>query len=160
MTTLDRAAIERCVPHTGAMVLLDSVTLWDGTRIVCSAPPPGADHPLAREGSVSAVAAVEYGAQAAAVHGFLIEAPSTHRPGLLAKLTDVQLHVSHIPSNLGPLRVNAQLLSRVAEGCLYEFDVQSVEGSIAQGRLMVAFTPLAAAGDITGQVIGANGGPY
>ena len=141
--TLDRAAIERCVPHAGAMLLLDSVARWDDTHIVCSAPPPGADHPLARAGCVAAIAAVEYGAQAAAIHGFLIEQPSAHRPGLLAKLTDVQLHVPHIPCDLGPLRVDAQLLSRVAEGCLYEFDVQSVNGSIAQGRLMVAFTPLA-----------------
>lgn len=143
MTLLDRAAIERCVPHAGAMLLLDSVTQWDSAHIVCSAQPPGTDHPLARQGCVSSVAAIEYGAQAAAVHGFLIEQPSLHRPGVLAKLTDVQLHVSHIPSDLGALRVNARLLSRVAEGCLYEFDVQSVDGSIAQGRLMVAFTPLA-----------------
>jgi predicted hotdog family 3-hydroxylacyl-ACP dehydratase len=141
MSTLDRAAIERCVPHAGAMLLLDSVARWDDQQIVCSAPAPGPDHPLTRQGSVSAVAAIEYGAQAAAVHGYLIERPSQHRAGLLAKLTDVQLHVAHIPADLGALRVMAQLLSRVAEGCLYEFDVQSAHGSIAQGRLMVAFAP-------------------
>lgn len=143
MTVLDRAAIERCVPHAGAMLLLDAVTRWDDTQIVCSAPPPDAAHPLARRGSVPAVAAIEYGAQAAAVHGFLIEQPSRHRPGVLAKLTDVHLHAASIPSDLGALRVNAQLLSRIAEGCLYEFAVQSGDRSIAHGRLMVAFTPLA-----------------
>ncbi len=144
MTTLQRTDIERCVPHAGVMVLLDSVAFWDTTHIVCTAAAPDDEHPLARDGVVSAIAAVEYGAQAAAVHGFLIEQPELHRPGLLAKLTDVRLHVPRIPSDLGELTVNAQLLSRVAQGCLYDFAVRTADEPVAHGRLMVAFAPLAA----------------
>jgi hypothetical protein len=40
--------------------------------------------------------------------------------------------------------VNAQLLSRVAQGCLYNFDVHCASTAVAQGRLMVAFAPLGA----------------
>jgi predicted hotdog family 3-hydroxylacyl-ACP dehydratase len=137
--TLERAAIERCVPHAGAMLLLDSVAHWDASHIVCSAAAPGAQHPLAREGAVPALAAVEYGAQAAAVHGFLLERPAVPRPGMLAKLSGVQLHSACIPADRGALSVNAQLLSRVAQGCLYHFQVVCAGEPVAHGRLMVAF---------------------
>lgn len=140
MTTLDRAAIERCVPHAGSMVLLESVTRWDADHIVCRALAPGRDHPLARRGTVPAVAAVEYGAQAAAVHGFLVERPAAPRPGVLAKLSDVELHSACIPADGGDLRVRARLLSRVAQGCLYDFDVACAGSVVVQGRLMVAFS--------------------
>lgn len=142
--TIDRAAIEHCVPHSGAMLLLDSVSDWDATHIVCSAAAPGPAHPLAREGAVPAVAAVEYGAQAAAVHGFLVERPAVPRPGMLAKLGYVQLHMACIPADRGELSVNAQLLSRVALGCLYDFEVACAGEPVAHGRLMVAFTAPAA----------------
>jgi len=136
---LDRAGIEGIVPHSGSMVLLESVINWDATHIDCSAAAPGAEHPLARQGTVPAVAAVEYGAQAAAVHGFLVEQPAVPHPGMLAKLSDVQLHSSYIPTDRGPLSVNAQLLSRVALGCLYDFRVVCAGELVAHGRLMVAF---------------------
>jgi predicted hotdog family 3-hydroxylacyl-ACP dehydratase len=140
---LDRAGIEGCIPHSGSMVLLDSVVQWDAAYIVCSAAAPGAGHPLARRGTVAALVAVEYGAQAAAVHGFLVE-PAVPRPGMLAKLSDVQLHAACIPSDRGPLSVKAQLLSRVALGCLYDFHVECAGEPVAQGRLMVSFAAPAA----------------
>ena len=137
--TLDRAAIACCVPHAGAMLLLDSVVQWDPTHIVCCAAAPGAEHPLARGGEVPALAAIEYGAQAAAVHGFLVEQPSAPRPGMLAKLTGVQLYAARIPADRGALSVTAQLLSRVAQGCLYDFQVVCAGQAVANGRLTVAF---------------------
>jgi predicted hotdog family 3-hydroxylacyl-ACP dehydratase len=140
---LDRSAIERCVPQSGAMVLLDSVARWDATEIECTAAAPGARHPLARDGKLPAVAAVEYGAQAAAVHGFLVDRPTTPRPGMLAKLSDVRLH-SSIELDAGALCVKARLLSRVAQGCLYDFEVDCAGRPLASGRLMVAFAAPAA----------------
>ena len=137
---LDRAAIERCIPHTGRMVLLDSVVRWDATRIACSAMPPTAHHPLVRDGAVPSVAAAEYAAQAAAVHGFLIDQPECPLPGLLAKLTDVELSAALIPGDRGSVLVKAELLSRTAGGCLYDFEVACDRTPIAHGRLMVAFT--------------------
>ena len=138
---LPRVQLERCVPHAGAMLLLDSVTRWNAAEIVCSARAPHAEHPLVRAGEVSALVAIEYGAQAAAVHGFLVEQPAHPRPGMLAKLSSVRLHSSCIPRDLGDLTVSAQLLSRIARGCLYDFDVVCAAVPIASGRLMVAFEP-------------------
>jgi predicted hotdog family 3-hydroxylacyl-ACP dehydratase len=136
---IDRVSLERFLPHSGAMLLLDSVVHWDAAHIVCSALPPTAAHPLARAGSVPALAAAEYGAQAAAVHGFLLERHQTPRAGMLAKLSDVELHAARIPADRGPLAVTSRLVSRTDTGCLYDFALASDRQPVARGRLMVAF---------------------
>jgi len=137
--TLDRAAIERSLPHAGKMCLLDAVMQWDTTHIVCITAPTGAIHPLARGGIVPAVAAAEYAAQAAAVHGALLDGHSAP-PGMLAKLSKVELHAKCIPADGRSLAVRARLLARGASGCLYAFEVDCAHHPIASGRLMVAFT--------------------
>ena len=137
-TALDRAAILRCVPHAGAMCLLDAVTAWDATRITCRAPAPDAAHPLACDGRVHSVIAAEYAAQASAVHGALIEPHTAPRAGMLVKLSEVDLCGTAV---VGPLEVRAELLTRSADACAYAFEVDDVEhGPVARGRLMVAFT--------------------
>jgi predicted hotdog family 3-hydroxylacyl-ACP dehydratase len=139
--TLDRAEIQRRVPHAGTMCLLDAVMHWDATHIACVAALPGATHPLAREGTVPAVAAVEYAAQATAVHGSLLDAQAVPRAGVLAKLSEVELHTMCIPAESGSLYVRAELLNYGASGCLYAFEVAGTRQPIASGRLMVAFVP-------------------
>lgn len=138
---VDRACIERLVPHAGSMCLLDAVTHWEAGRIACSAPEPGAGHPLARDASVPAIAAAEYAAQATAVHGALLDQARGPRAGMLAKLMDVDLHCSSFPAGGGPLTVRAELLSRLSTGCLYSFEVAASSQAIARGRLIVAFVP-------------------
>lgn len=133
---LNRADIEARVPHAGAMCLLDTITGWDETHIACRALAPSTGHPLMREGvGVPAVAAVEYAAQATAVHGALLASSGVPQAGLLAKLTDVELLAGPVS---GPLAVRADLLGRSALGCLYGFTVHDDGGCRARGRLMVA----------------------
>ena len=134
---LDRSQIERRIPHAGAMCLLDAVRRWDATTIACEAGAPTAAHPLARSGVVPAIAAVEYAAQAAAVHGALLDAADTPRSGRLAKLIEVELPVAALDA--GALTVHAELLSRVEAGCMYRFEVCDQRGGVARGRLLVAF---------------------
>jgi predicted hotdog family 3-hydroxylacyl-ACP dehydratase len=136
---LDRAAIERRVPHAGAMCLLDAVLQWDTTTIHCSAAAPTAAHPLAREGRLPAIAAVEYAAQAAAVHGALLDGQAAAREGLLAKLAEIEFGMPMADEAGGALDVQAELLSRVASGCMYRFAVRNARAEIVRGRLMVAF---------------------
>jgi predicted hotdog family 3-hydroxylacyl-ACP dehydratase len=133
---LNREQIQRRVPHAGSMCLLDAVTGWDATTIACEAAAPTALHPLARAGGVPTVAAVEYAAQATAVHGSLLDDHDTPRDGMLAKLSEVELAPGPIA---GPLRVQAELLSRVGAGCMYRFSVHDATRCCAQGRLLVAF---------------------
>jgi predicted hotdog family 3-hydroxylacyl-ACP dehydratase len=135
----DRAHIERLVPHAGAMCLLDAVTGWDSSHIVCSCAQPAAGHPLARGATLPAIAACEYAAQATAVHGALLDGADGPRPGVLAKLTEVELHSPQFPPGGGPVTVRAELLSRLPAGCLYAFHVASTARTVASGRLIVAF---------------------
>ncbi|HSH91398.1 MAG TPA: 3-hydroxylacyl-ACP dehydratase [Ramlibacter sp.] len=136
---VDRAAIERMVPHAGVMCLVDAVIAWDPSQIQCRSDEPGALHPLARNGVVPAIAAAEYAAQATAVHGALLDGANEPRAGVLAKLSDVQLHAASFPRGCGALTIHAQVLGRSEAGCLYSFDVASAIAPIASGRLMVAF---------------------
>ena len=73
MTLLDHAAIAARVPHAGAMCLLDSVVSWDEQHIECRAASHASPtHPLAQDGRLPATAAIEYAAQAMALHGCLV----------------------------------------------------------------------------------------
>ena len=136
---LTRAQIQSRVPHAGAMCLLDSVQRWDATTIICQAAAPTPDHPLARAQRVSAVVAVEYAAQAAAVHGSLLDDTDSPRAGMLSKLTEVELSAAGLDAASGPLTIRAELLSRVAAGCMYTFEVSDPRACVARGRLLVAF---------------------
>jgi predicted hotdog family 3-hydroxylacyl-ACP dehydratase len=135
---LDRATIERLVPQAGVMCLLDAVSHWTPASIVCTASAPGADHPLARDASVPGIASCEFAAQAAAIHGALIEHALGPRPGVLAKLMGIEVHAHEFPRGEQVI-VRADMLSRVAAGCLYAFEVRAGERQVCQGRLMVAF---------------------
>lgn len=135
---LDREAIEQRVPHAGAMCLLDAVVDWSAEAIHCSSAAPRDDHPLARDGSVPAIAAAEYAAQATAVHGALLEDAQRPRAGMLATLVDVELAAACLPAGEGPLAIRAQLLSRSPGGCLYAFEVDTERRRVAAGRLLVA----------------------
>lgn len=136
---LTREQIRARIPHDGQMCLLDSVCSWGPTAIVCRAAAPGPAHPLARGPAVPAIAGAEYAAQAAAVHGALLDGADSPRDGLLAKLADVELPAATFDAAGGLLTVTAELLSRVESGCMYRFDVRNEKGCVARGRLLVAF---------------------
>jgi predicted hotdog family 3-hydroxylacyl-ACP dehydratase len=122
------------------MCLLDRVTRWDETRIVCCAEPPAADHPFAQAEGVPPIVAVEYAAQAAAVHGALLAGHREPRDGMLATLSEVELSQGWLDDSSGALTIDAELLARDASGCMYSFMVHDEHGCRARGRLVVAFT--------------------
>jgi predicted hotdog family 3-hydroxylacyl-ACP dehydratase len=138
---LTRAQIQARIPHAGAMCLLESVQRWDATTLVCEGAAPTAAHPLARAQGVPAIAAIEYAAQAAAVHGSLLDPTDAPRDGMLAKLADVELSAAVLSEAGGSIIVRVELLSRVASGCMYAFEVCDQCARIARGRLLVAFQP-------------------
>jgi predicted hotdog family 3-hydroxylacyl-ACP dehydratase len=135
---LNRVQIESRVPHAGAMCLLESVSDWDAVNIVCHASPPQTDHPLRHTGVVPSIAAVEYAAQAAAVHGSLLDAADRPRAGMLVKLDEVELGSGAIS---GALVIRATLEGRVASACSYSFAVHDDKACCARGRLMIALLP-------------------
>lgn len=141
---LDRQRIEQLVPHAGQMCLIHGVYRWDDQSIECVAKAPRADHPLARDGALSSLMAIEFAAQATAVHGALVDGLTQPRDGMLVKLRDVALFAPAFDADTGDLTIEAELLSRGASGCLYTFNVACSVRPLVRGRLMVAYSSMEA----------------
>jgi predicted hotdog family 3-hydroxylacyl-ACP dehydratase len=137
---LARAALERLLPHRGAMCLLDSVAAWDDLRIDCRATSHRApDNPLRLEGRLPALAGIEYAAQAMAVHGGLRALPGHDPvPGYLVAVRGVVLHAATLDGSAADLEVSATRLASDASGLLYAFAVGAAGRPIAEGRATVA----------------------
>lgn len=139
---LNRKDIELMVPHTGNMFLIDSVVDWNPNSIVCQGSCNNFNHPLRRNGVLPTTAAIEYAAQATAVHGCLLNGTRTSIPGFLAKLTNISLASDEIDNSENPLNIFAQLISRTEKGCIYKFEVRGTFHPIVSGQLMIAFPEL------------------
>jgi predicted hotdog family 3-hydroxylacyl-ACP dehydratase len=134
----DREQIAGLVPHQGAMCLLDSVLAATPDSIVCLARIDDvAGHPLARNGSLAAIALCEYGAQAMAVHGGMLAraAGAGARPGWLVALRDVRLATATVDP--GELEVVARREAASDAAWQYEFEVNRSGRTLASGRATV-----------------------
>ena len=140
---ITRKVVEKMLPHAGSMRLIDSVTCWTADSIECHGSCNCLDHPLSQNGKLSSTVAIEYAAQATAVHGFLLANDNVAKFGVLAKLTDISLHMAVVDNIQSPLRIFAQLVARTDQGCIYNFEVNGTRLPIASGRLMIAFPALA-----------------
>lgn len=154
--TLDRAGIAALIPHSGTMCLLARLASWDLQRIVCTATNHrDPDHPLRTRRGLLAPVAIEYAAQAMALHGALIGqatgAPVT--PGYLASARGVKLLALRLDDLLigdpatapDELRIEATRQAGDARQILYAFTVHHADRLLAEGRAAVVLnTPLAA----------------
>jgi predicted hotdog family 3-hydroxylacyl-ACP dehydratase len=143
---LDHAGIAARVPHAGSMCLLDRLLSWDATSIECRAiSHRDAANPLRGHDGLLAVCAIEYAAQAMALHGGL-SAPegSAPRPGYIASVRSVQASVARLDDIDGELVVTAERLAGDASQVLYAFDVRDEAGrSLVTGRAAVVLnTPV------------------
>ena len=151
--TLDHAGIEALIPHRGPMCLLDRMTSWDGTRIECVAVNHrDAGHPLRSASGLLASAAIEYAAQAMALHGALSAAAAGDRaaPGFLASARDVRLacrRLDDLPSaDRDELVVVAERQAADAARLLYAFVLRHDGREIASGRVAVVLNAASANG--------------
>lgn len=122
------------------MCLLDEVVQWSSTQIECrSRTHRNAAHPLRMDGWLPIWCAIEYGAQAMAVHGGLLAQAAGTRsaPGLLAAVRDVTVHADRLDTIDEDLIVCATQLMSDARSLLYEFTVGASAGTLAAGRAMV-----------------------
>src|SRR5438105_10697815 len=119
---IEKAEIRTLIPHAGLMCLLDRVLRWDNESIVClSETHRDLANPLRRQGRLSALHAVEYGAQAAAVHGGLRarSAGITLPASYLAALRDVHLYATYLDDVTSPLQIRGQRLFGNASNTIY-----------------------------------------
>ena len=138
--TLDHAGIEACIPHRGRMCLLDRMTAWTDARIECVATGHrDAANPLRTRSGLLAGAAIEYAAQAMALHGALTAsaAGAAASPGFLASARDVNLRVWRLDDLGGDLHVAADRVAADAGRILYAFTIRHEGAEIASGRVAV-----------------------
>ncbi len=137
---IDKPALCALIPHSGAMCLLDGVDFWDADRIRChSRSHLAMDNPLREGGALAVVHALEYGAQAMAVHGGLLARDTglAVRPGVLAGLRDVRLYAARLDDREALLRVEAQRLMVSGDSFLYSFEVYLDQCLVASARATV-----------------------
>jgi len=142
---LDRRWIERSLPHRDRMCLLDEVMEWDALRIVCrSGSHRAADHPLRRGERLGIACAIEYAAQAMALHGVLVAAANApgpdqraQRAGYLASVRDVRFGAARIDDIDADLLCTATRLAGDAGTVLYEFGI-AADGPAGEGSRCLA----------------------
>ncbi len=141
--------IAALIPHQGRMCLLDAVLACSRERITCRASSHrAADHPLRCAHGLLAPVAIEYAAQAMALHGALNAAPGVQgRPGFLASARSVRLLVPRLDDVAGALIVQADHLAGDERQAMYRFEVRDESGRVlVDGRATVVLdTPLAVA---------------
>lgn len=143
---LDAAGIAARIPHAGRMCLLDALLAWDADGVRCRATSHADAHnPLRGPGGLLAACAIEYAAQAMALHGAMNAAPgSTPSAGFLAAARQVRLHVPRLDTVAGALIVTAHKLAGDARQASYRFALEDESGRpLADGRATVVLdTPL------------------
>jgi len=146
--TLARDGIAALIPHSGSMCLLARLDAWDAQRIRCSAGNQrDPQHPLRTASGLLAPAAIEYAAQAMALHGALIgqAAGTAASPGYLASTRGVRLHRLRLDDLAGELQIEAVRQAGDTNQILYSFSVTHAGAPVADGRATVVLnTPLAA----------------
>lgn len=134
MTAL--AQIYAKLPHAGSMRLLERVAHWDDDAIRCLTGTHRApDNPLRGAAGLAAVHAIEYAAQAAAVHGILCGPLDGGPVLLLAAAGDLELHHPRLDDLPGALRIDAHLQVRIGASARYGFFVGDGEQTCASGTI-------------------------
>lgn len=122
------------------MCLLDSVESWNDEIIVCrSRSHRDPLNPLRRDGRLSVVHGLEYGAQAMAVHGSLLAQRQGVAPiaGYLAALRDVKFCAISLDDILTPLDIHSRRLMELDGGVICMFSVDTAGRSVLSARATV-----------------------
>ncbi|CAN5372267.1 phosphotransferase [soil metagenome] len=140
IATLDHAGIAARIPHAGSMCLLDSLQEWSATEVHCVATGHAdSNNPLRTRSGLLAPAAIEYAAQAMALHGALVCAsPDGPAPGYLASVRKVRMLAARLDDIDGALHVRAERLAGDAKLVSYNFAVSDARGKVlVDGRATV-----------------------
>ncbi len=143
-TLLNAAEIAARVPHSGTMCLLHALHESSDTHVLCSTTSHhAADNPLRSASGLLACNAIEYAAQAMALHGAMTAtADRPPRGGRLASVRGVELHTARLDTVDGPLLVHAERLAGNAGQAIYQFTLRDErQHTLVQGRATVLLTP-------------------
>lgn len=143
-TLLNAADIAARVPHHGTMCLLHSLHESSGSHVLCSTTSHrAADNPLRSASGLLSCNAIEYAAQAMALHcAMTAAADAPPQGGRLASVRGVKLHKARLDTIAGPLFVHAERLAGDAGQAMYQFTLRDQQHQpLVQGRATVLSNP-------------------
>lgn len=124
------------------MCLIDSVQRWDQRSIECwTSTHRLADNPLRHRNRLPPHAAIEYGAQAAGIHGALADHGGVARRGYLAVLSSIEWQLAELAGCPAPLRIFAERQVTSVIGTMYRFSICHAAGddALVHGQIVIAF---------------------
>jgi len=137
---IGRDEILSLVPHGANMCLIDAVIEWDELQILCVARNHvRSDHPLRRDGRLSAIHLIEYGAQAMAVHGALLARDQNERarPGMLVSARNFETTRERLDDLAGALEIHGRRELLRGDSMMHSFEARHLGIPIATGRVAV-----------------------
>lgn len=136
---INKSEIEKLIPHGHQMCLLDKVLESDEQHIVCSTESHlRDDNPLIEGGQLEAVALVEYGAQAAAIHAALIHSGmGEQKPAYLGAIKTLKLGLINLGNITSALIVEACCELSNPNGAIYSINVKSADKTVISGRIIL-----------------------
>ncbi|MCB1859345.1 MAG: hypothetical protein KDI63_13785 [Gammaproteobacteria bacterium] len=137
---LDRETLCGLIPHAGVMCLIDRVEAWDEKQIICTTRShSAANNPLRSEGGLSVINALEYGAQAMAIHSGLWarEKRMCISEGYVAAVRDAKFYTDRIDQVEQPLIIEAIKLISSDATQIYQIKVSVMGKLVAAARLTV-----------------------
>lgn len=128
------------LPHAGSMRLLGEVVELSPERIRALATSHrNPANPLRGPDGLAAVHALEYAAQATALHGAVGErGPETPPLRLLATVRTASFARDRLDDLAGPLEIEARLLAPIAGGAAYDVTVSCGPLPVMTARLLLA----------------------
>jgi predicted hotdog family 3-hydroxylacyl-ACP dehydratase len=134
---LNRAWIEKHIPHQGRMCLLDEVIEWDSQHIRCrTMSHRAADNPLRSQDRLGCACGIEYAAQAMALHDALAGGGASEA-GFLASVRDVRQYVRRLDDIESDLICEVTLIAANDFTALYEFTLGEGLRRLLTGRATV-----------------------
>lgn len=141
---INKDELASLIPHAGLMCLNDNVLEWDEKWVLCSTQSHlREDNPLLKNNKLSVVHAIEYCAQAMAVHGGLLAREKGERllAGYLAAVRNVEFSYEYLDDIKQDLMVSASQLMAQGGNLMYEFKMfynnEDTQHIVATGRATV-----------------------
>ncbi len=135
---MNKKFIEKILPHGPSMCLLDEIVDWDQHSIhaqTLSHQDEG--NPMLDNGKLHSINAIEYAAQAMAVHSVLSSDQDNKLEGFLASVHDVKINCEYMEACAGPISITCKSLMQDAQGLMYLFNVTDDETTLINGRILV-----------------------
>jgi predicted hotdog family 3-hydroxylacyl-ACP dehydratase len=142
-TLLNATEIAARVPHHGTMCLLHALHESSDTHVLCSTTSHrAADNPLRSASGLLSCNAIEYAAQAMALHGAMTaSADAPPQGGRLASVRGVVLHVPRLDTIDGLLLVHVERMAGDMGQAMYQFTLRDDQHkALVQGRATVLLT--------------------